>query len=500
MRRHQGRDPRALGLAGAIVIAALVYLTFAQRLPFTHRFQVTAIVKSSNGLRKNSPVRIAGVDVGKVDSMTRGPGHTTAVTFELSSRGRPIKSDATLKIRPRLFLEGGFYIDLKPGSPSASELHDGGTIPLPQTAIPVQFNQVLNTLDRPTRASLRSLLARGASSLSHGAARSLGASARPGVPALRDTAIVEEASLGTQPHDVSRLIGALSRITGALASGDAQLGQAITAFDRTTSAFAAESAPLARTVAEVDGLLARAPRALRATDAALPPTTQLAAASRPALRASPPVLRETASLLTQLQGLVSHRELPTLTRRLGPTARRLPALTSRLITLFGLVAPVSQCLDSHVLPVFDEVAPDGALSSHEPIWHDLLHSSVGLASAAGEFDNNGPWIRYIYNLGKDTLSIQDTGGNGGKLVAAVSPTTLRQRPTPLPLNAKPPLRPDAKCIDQPPVNLASRASGTLAAPGAPRTQMAPRSAAQQHSMVDHALAALRRAAHRKGRG
>src|SRR5690349_25060093 len=62
------RDPRLLGLAGAIVIAALVYLTFAQRLPFTHRYQVTAIVKSSNGLRKNSPVRIAGVDVGKVDA------------------------------------------------------------------------------------------------------------------------------------------------------------------------------------------------------------------------------------------------------------------------------------------------------------------------------------------------------------------------------------------------------------------------------------------------
>ena len=78
--------------------------------------------------------------------MGHGPGHTTAVKMEIDGSGRPVKSDATLKIRPRLFLEGGFYVDLKPGSPSAPELKDGGTIPLPQTAVPVQFNQVLNTL------------------------------------------------------------------------------------------------------------------------------------------------------------------------------------------------------------------------------------------------------------------------------------------------------------------------------------------------------------------
>jgi hypothetical protein len=165
--------------------------------------------------------------------------------------------------------------------------------------------------------------------------------------------------------------------------------------------------------------------------------------------------------------MVRPDELPELVRRLEPTIRRLPTLSARLRILFGLVAPVSQCLDEHVLPVFDQSAPDGALSSNEPIWQDLLHGAVGLSSAAGAFDNNGPWIRYIYNLGSDTLSIQDSG-DAGRLVAGVSPTTLRQRPTPLPLAQKPPLRPDAKCLDQPKVDLASRASGTLAAPDAKR--------------------------------
>lgn len=495
MRMRGRRDPKILGAIGVVVIAVLVYLTFAQRIPFTPRYQITAVLTSSNQLRKGSPVRIAGVDVGKVTGMGHGPGHTTTVTMEIDGSGRPVKTDATLKIRPRLFLEGGFYIDLKPGSPSAPELHDGGTIPLPQTAVPVQFNQVLNTLDRPTRASFRALIARGASSLSHGAARSLGAAAAPAVPALRDTAIVEQAAQGSEPHDVSRLIGALARITSALSAGDAQLGDAIDAFDRTTSAFAAESAPLARTVALADRVLARAPGALRATDAALPPTTQLAAATRPALRAAPPVLRETAALLDQGRALVRPGQLPKLIDRLSPTIRRLPTLSARLRILFGLVAPVSQCLGQHVLPVFDQSAPDGNLSSNEPIWQDLLHGAVGLSSSAGEFDNNGPWIRYIYNLGSDTLSVQDSG-NAGKLVAAVSPTTLRQRPTPLPLTAKPPLRPDQPCVKQAPVNLASRASGTLAAPGATRTRMKPESASARQARIARAVRALRRAVRR----
>ena len=44
--------------------------------------------------------------------------------------GLPIHRDARLKIRPRIFLEGNFFVDLKPGSPRRAELerrrHDPG--------------------------------------------------------------------------------------------------------------------------------------------------------------------------------------------------------------------------------------------------------------------------------------------------------------------------------------------------------------------------------------
>src|SRR5207253_52518 len=99
---------------------------------------------------------------GEVTKVRPGPGTTAIVEMAIDDAGRPIHRDATLRIRPRLFLEGNFYVDLKAGSPSAPELHDGGTIPLAQTAIPVQLDQVLSALaSRSTqlRESLRGLSA-----------------------------------------------------------------------------------------------------------------------------------------------------------------------------------------------------------------------------------------------------------------------------------------------------------------------------------------------------
>ena len=71
--------------------------------------------------------------------------------MEIKDSGRPVHRDATARIRPRVFLEGGFLVELQPGSPSAPELADDGTIPLAQTTVPVQFHQVLGVLDAPAR-------------------------------------------------------------------------------------------------------------------------------------------------------------------------------------------------------------------------------------------------------------------------------------------------------------------------------------------------------------
>ena len=105
----------ALGMILALVVVA--YFAFNPACPFKSGYRVEAVFKSSNGLRKGSPVRIAGVDVGKVVKIADGPGSTTVVTMEIDDNGRPLHTDATARIRPRVFLEGGFAVELKPGQP-----------------------------------------------------------------------------------------------------------------------------------------------------------------------------------------------------------------------------------------------------------------------------------------------------------------------------------------------------------------------------------------------
>src|SRR5207302_2975553 len=131
---------------------------FAKRLPWAHEYTLKAVVTSVNYLHRGSPVRIAGVNVGRVTAVRRGPGTTGLVTMAISDAGRPVHSDATLKIRPRLFLEGNFFVDLKPGTPSAREISDRGIIPVAQVARPVQLDQVLTSLTAPSRSSLRGVL------------------------------------------------------------------------------------------------------------------------------------------------------------------------------------------------------------------------------------------------------------------------------------------------------------------------------------------------------
>ena len=78
--------------------------------------------------------------------------------MEIEPSGLPIHSDATLKIRPRIFLEGNWFVDLQPGSPSAKTVSSGYTIPITQTSDPVQLDQVLDALNTDTRANLQDFL------------------------------------------------------------------------------------------------------------------------------------------------------------------------------------------------------------------------------------------------------------------------------------------------------------------------------------------------------
>ncbi len=166
VRRHAGvRAAIRNATVGLIALAAgvvLVYFGWTKELPLRSHYDVKAAFATSNNLRPGSPVRIAGVEVGKVTTVERAGREGAVVTMRIDDEGRPVHSDATAKIRDEIVLEGNFFVDLTAGSPSAPELEDGATLPVQQTATPVQLDEVLTALQSDAREDLKVLLRRSA--------------------------------------------------------------------------------------------------------------------------------------------------------------------------------------------------------------------------------------------------------------------------------------------------------------------------------------------------
>ena len=444
MNLRRGNQLIAVGMFLGILIIG--YFAFHPSLPFTHGFRVKVITHSANQLRHGSPVRISGIDVGKVVGIDRGPGNTTAVTLELDDAALPLHRDATVRIRPRLFLEGGFYVELTSGSPSAPVLGDGGSIPLPQTSDPVQFHQMLSVFERPLRDRLRDTFGELATGLTGGGAEGLRETTKNLGPALRDIAIDAKAAQGTEPHDVSKLVASASRVTGALAADPPTLADLVTNFRRTADALAADDSALGDSLSELDGLVRSAPSALRALDGTLPVAARVLRGSRSAVKIAPQALTETAGFIEELGRLVAPGARERTVAGLRATFVDLPTLLVRMSLLFPVTKDLSDCLHTNIIPVLKAKVPDGSLSTNRPVWQDFAHSLVGLTSASQDFDGNGYAIRYQFGGGTQGISTDSLPGVG--VLRGQGPADLQTRPIPR-ADGAPPIHRDVVCSTQP---------------------------------------------------
>jgi len=436
------RSALRVGALTLLVIALLVYFGFSKHIPFTHGFRVHAVFASANSIRKNSPVRIAGVNVGKVTGIDRQPGGDAAiVTMELGSQGLPLHRDATLKIRPRIFLEGNFFVDLSPGTAASALLHDGDTLPLTQTAEPVQFDQILTSLQSDTRARLQTLLVDYGRALTlhpsprqdatqdpavagRTAAQALNQSLRYSGGAFRDAAIVSQGLLGTQRHDVSGLIAALGKVTAALDRNETQLQALVTNFNTTMAAFASQAGNLRRSVALLGPTVANAHSALTDLNRAFPPTRTFAREILPGVRETPATIDAGFPWIAATRGLLGPGELRGLAEQLQPSIGDLAGVINGSLTLLPQLDLTSRCLSNVVLPAGNVRISDGPLSTGVENYKEFWYSMVGLAGEGQNFDGNGLYVRFQAGGGDHTVS----SGGADQLFGNAAAAPLGTRP------------------------------------------------------------------------
>ena len=454
--------------AGAFLILAIITLTyfgFSKDIPFTHGYRLKAVFESANSIRPASPVRIAGVNVGKVKKVERaGSSDAALVTLELDKSALPIHKDATLKIRPRIFLEGNFFVDLRPGTPSAPTLESDDTIPMTQTSSPVQLDEVLTALQSDARQDLQDVLAGYGGALAfhpttladrgqdpdvrgERAARSLNDTFKYSPDALKNMAIVNNALLGTEPKDLSKLIASFGRVAEALDRNEVQLQDLITNFNTTTAALASEQTNLRRSIRLLAPTLRTANRLFTNLNRAFPPTRAFAREILPGVRQTPATINAAFPWMYQTRRLLGPLELRGLARELAPTTAALARFTDQTLRLLPQVDRIARCLTQVILPTGDVVINDGALSTGYPNYKEFWHSMVALAGEGQNFDGNGMYVRFQPGGGPFTVATGQTSNGGESLFGNAAARPIGTRPK-YP-GRRPPYRPDVVCAGQP---------------------------------------------------
>jgi virulence factor Mce-like protein len=452
-RRAPRRSPVVVGLIALIVIAIVSYLGFTKDIPFTHGYEVKVQFESANSIRPNSPVRIAGVEVGKVKRVEPLQGTNAAVlVMELKKSALPIHEDATAKIRPRIFLEGNFFVDLKPGTPGSPEIPSGGTIKISQTATPVQLDQVLTSLQSDSRADLKAVLDGLNSALNtkvrgKTAAQSFN-DALDDIPAgERSTAIVLQALLGTEPsRDVARLIRGTAATANQLDRNEGALKGLITNFNDTMATFAGESDNLRTTIRLLGPTLQNANAAFTSLNNAFPPTRAFAKEILPGVKETPATIDAAFPWIDQTRKLVSKQELGGLAEELSPATRDLAKLVDRAEELLPETNLTSKCLRDVVLPAGDEVIHDEFDDGAEN-YKEFFYALAGISGEGQNTDGNGMYVRFQVGGGTQTVSLGSKTASTGQLFGNNAEVPLGNRPA-MPTK-RTPYRPDFPCYKNP---------------------------------------------------
>ena len=444
--RNTPVTPFRAGLLFLVLVAMTLYVVFGGHMPWRHPFVLKAVVQNASQLNTRSNVRIAGVDVGHVTAVGRGPGRTARVTMEIDKGGLPIHRDATLKIRPRIFLEGNFFVDLHPGSPSTPNLGSGTTLPLAQTAVPVQFDQILSSLQSSTRADLQQVVRAFADSLDQGGAHALHGMLPDWAPAFLTFSQMQQAVRGQGEHDLSGFLKSGEKVSRTLAAESSSLTQLVGGLNRTLAATNDGRAQLAASVGQLSRLVDVAQPAFDSLNRAIPPTRAFMRELRPGVEVAPATLRQANLLATQLSGVLAKPELPALLNELDPTLGSLSTLVPQLKDIVTRLTPITECLRKNALPVLESPVDDGPLSSHEPVYRELLYATVGLASGSQNFSGDGPIVRYHAGFGDQTVSSGKVPGANGPIVGLTSTPILGSRPKFD--NHLPPFMPNVPCESQ----------------------------------------------------
>ncbi|MGH3999997.1 MAG: MlaD family protein [Pseudonocardiaceae bacterium] len=390
----------AKGVVAMVIIAALVVWGLT-RLVSGPAYSLTLLMPSAGSAFENGAVMINGQRAGEVTSVGVRDGQAE-VKVAIEDRYAPLHAGTTARIKWASVL-GTRSVELVPGAETNPELSSGRLVT--GNAEAVDIDELLNTLDEPTRKDLQTLVAQLNKTLA-GTKPDLQktlAKAGPTVKAIADllSAVAQDGPA------LKKIISELHGVTANVSANDAELAASINNLNTLTEQIAGRQAELSQTIEKLPETIDSATTALEAVPEPVDSTRTLLRTLRPSTDRLPaiakqanPVLADVRPALAMLPGtLADAQQLLQYTPGLVSDANAiLPTATSALEQADPMV--------SHLRPYTPELV--GWLSN----WNGVF----------GSRDASGHYARALI-----TASASSVDANPG-----VMPPGMKQDARPLP--------------------------------------------------------------------
>jgi virulence factor Mce-like protein len=382
-RRQQSAfaNPVLIGAVTVLVLIVAVFLAYTSNagLPFVPTRELKVDISNGSELVAGNDVREGGFLIGLVSSLKpiQLPNGQTAaqLTLKLNKAYGDVPVNSTVSIQPRSVL-GLKYLDLNKGT-SHRMFADGGTLPMTQTNVPVQIDDVYKMFDPNTRDAIQQ--------------NEVG---------IGDTLAARGSSLNDTIASLPDLFGYLEPVAKYLSDPSTEL----TRFFNGLNSFTGAVAPVAQTNATLFGKMATTFQAISSDPAALEDTikespateqvsTQSLAAQQPflvdlttfgknmtpatqSLRVALPVLNPALEQGTQVLG-----RTPALNTRLQGTMKALQTLAAAPGTNIALNALVDTV--STLNPMVKYLGPFQTVCDDWDYWWTYLSEHISEATDFG---------------------------------------------------------------------------------------------------------------------
>jgi len=310
-------------------------------------YRVVFTVDDSKNLRETGEVRIAGVEVGRIESRELA-GKRTRIEISLDESAAPLHEGATVRIGVKS-LVGSSYVEVVDGA--GRELESGVELSAEQVVPAVDVDELLETLDAPTRQSLKGVV-RGLAASTRGTGADVDA-LMTGLGRIGREGYTVLDALEAQGEDLTAITVEARQLLDALDTGQGQIVDLVQAAQVLTDATAEKGAELSSLVRELPALLDNVGDGAVSLETLSGPLTPIAQSLRQAAPDLNAALLTLPAVTDDLAGL-----LPSLDATLDKapaTLTRVPAFARALSD----AVPGARAVLADVNPMLSYLAPYG---------------------------------------------------------------------------------------------------------------------------------------------